>query len=472
MKKLVAIRDFLTSPSYAGDLMGGESWAAWRTLLIATMGEPLEPDELPIFQELTGRSTAPSEPVREFFAICGRRAGKSRAVAALGAYTATCIDYRHILAPGEWGELAIIAQNTSKAQKINDYIRGIFSSVPYLGNLVESVKSDTLRLSSHVEISVSAASFRNLRGGTLVCTIADELAFWPSDEGSRNPDSEILAAIRPSMLTTKGQLIGISSPYARRGVLYNVFCKHFGAGGSPRILVAKASSERMNSTIDPADIAAAYEDDPVAAASEFGGEFRSDVESFVGLETVLAAVDKGVYEREPRHGVTYRAFADPSGGHQDSYTLAIGHSAGDKLVLDLLREVRPPMSPEAVTAEFADDLRRYGLRKVTADRWGASWVEERFACEGIKADQSADPKSVIYGNFLPLLNSGRVRLLDNVRLVAQLVGLERRTARGGRDSIDHAPGGHDDLVNAAAGVLCLATTKAPSCFWAPIRGAF
>jgi hypothetical protein len=153
-------------------------------------------------------------------------------------------------------------------------------------------------------------------------------------------------------------------------------------------------------------------------------------------------------------------------------TLGVAHSEGDKIILDLLREVRPPMSPEGVTADYADDLRRYGLHKVTADRWGASWVEERFAVEGIRCDQSADPKSTIYGSFLPLLNSGRVRLLDSARLVAQLVGLERKAARGGRDNIDHGPGGHDDLVNAAAGVLCLATTKAPSCFWAPIRGAF
>jgi hypothetical protein len=34
-----------------------------------------------------------------------------------------------------------------------------------------------------------------------------------------------------------------------------------------------------------------------------------------------------------------------------------------------------------------------------------------------------------------------------------LCALERRTARGGRDSIDHPKGGHDDLINAAAGVL-------------------
>jgi hypothetical protein len=45
-------------------------------------------------------------------------------------------------------------------------------------------------------------------------------------------------------------------------------------------------------------------------------------------------------------------------------------------------------------------------------------------------------------------------LLDHPRLVNQLIALERRTARGGRDSIDHAPGGaHDDVVNACAGAL-------------------
>ena len=71
----------------------------------------------------------------------------------------------------------------------------------------------------------------------------------------------------------------------------------------------------------------------------------------------------------------------------------------------------------------------------------------------------ADAKSIIYRNFLPLLNSGRVRLLDNARLISQLVGLERRAARSGRYTIDHRPGGRYDVINAAAGVLCLANVK-------------
>ncbi len=55
--------------------------------------------------------------------------------------------------------------------------------------------------------------------------------------------------------------------------------------------------------------------------------------------------------------------------------------------------------------------------------------------------------------FLPLLNSKTCDLLDHARLRTQLIGLERRVARSGKDSIDHGPGAHDDIANAVAGVL-------------------
>src|SRR5262249_24525473 len=71
-------------------------------------------------------------------------------------------------------------------------------------------------------------------------------------------------------------------------------------------------------------------------------------------------------------------------------------------------------------------------------------------------------KSDLYRDVLPLLNSRSVDLLDDRRLVAQLCGLERRTARGGRDSIDHGPGAHDDLANAAPGALVLAIRQPAS----------
>ncbi len=80
-------------------------------------------------------------------------------------------------------------------------------------------------------------------------------------------------------------------------------------------------------------------------------------------------------------------------------------------------------------------------------------------------------KSEFYGELLPLLNSGRVALLDNQRLVAQLCSLERRTTRVGRDSIDHPQGGHDDLINAGAGAMVLASrVQPPMRFHPPTAG--
>lgn len=78
---------------------------------------------------------------------------------------------------------------------------------------------------------------------------------------------------------------------------------------------------------------------------------------------------------------------------------------------------------------------------------------EAFSRHGITYEPSAKPKSDLYRDLLPKLASGEVDLIDNPRLINQLCGLERRTARGGRDSIDHAPGAHDDVCNAVAGLV-------------------
>jgi hypothetical protein len=70
-------------------------------------------------------------------------------------------------------------------------------------------------------------------------------------------------------------------------------------------------------------------------------------------------------------------------------------------------------------------------------------------------------KSEFYVELLPLINSRRVDLLDDKKAIAQLVGLERRTSRVGKDSIDHAPGAHDDRINSIAGAVVMASGFAP-----------
>ena len=141
-------------------------------------------------------------------------------------------------------------------------------------------------------------------------------------------------------------------------------------------------------------------------------------------------------------------------------TLAIAHTEDGRAVLDLVREVRPPFGPDSTVQDFAAVLRSYGLRNVTGDRYAGEWPRERFKVHGVDYELSDRPKSDLYRDMLPMLNSGQAELLDLPRLAAQLTGLERRTARSGRDSIDHGPGAHDDLANAVAGAATVGVGRA------------
>jgi hypothetical protein len=287
--------------------------------------------------------------------------------------------------------------------------------------------------------------------------VLEECAFYASDEASANPDEELLAAVRPALLTVPdARLFGISSPYARRGILHAAVTEHWGRDGDD-VLVFNASTEALNPTVPTVAIRRAFAEDAARAASEYGSEgllqFRSDVSSLFDPDVLQAAVVPSRYELPPSPGLPFVGFVDVSGGSADSFTCAVAHADGEGVVLDAVREWRSRFDPDQVTAECAALLKSYGLRSVTGDKYGAAWVTTQFLKSGITYQASALAKSDLYLAALPLLNAGRVQLLDSPRLLAQL---ERRTVRGtGRDVVDHPPGAgsHDDVANSVAGVL-------------------
>ncbi len=470
MKSQITMRAALSDPDLFGTVLAGESWRAWRILLVAAMGEALDEDERAVFASLTGRAAEPQERVDELWCVIGRRGGKTRAIAVLAAYIAALVDWSDILAPGERASLPIMSASTWQASKAKQYLDGIFATVPAFKALVENETADTIALSTRVDIEVRPASFRTARGGTNVAAICDEIAFWRS-ENTANPDVEILNAIRPGLATTGGLLACISSPYARRGELYGTWKKHWGESGEAAILVAKAASRTMNPGLSEAVVKRAYERDAAAASAEYGGEFRTDVEAFLTREVVDAAIAPGRFELPRVEGVSYFGFVDPSGGSSDDMTLAVSHREGETIVLDCIRVAHPPFSPDAVVTDFAAVLKSYGVSNVSGDRYGGEFPRELFRKHGIEYRCSDLPKSDLYRELLPLMNARRVELLDHPKLATQLCGLERRTARGGRDSIDHAPNAHDDIANCAAGAVVMASrTQAPLSYHTPIAG--
>lgn len=456
VKPSVTILDAMDDPLLFGQWFRGPSWDAWRAFLAVLFALPLTDAQLEIFKECTGRTVAPNEPCREVRLLCGRRSGKSLIAAMIAVYLAFFRDYGPYLAPGEVATQMVIAADRRQARVITRFSRAFIKSTPMLAEMIVRETRESIELSNRVAIEVHSASFKTIRGYTCGLCCNDEECFWPADETSAEPASEILAAERPSLATIPGSLLlSLSSPYARRGPMYDAYRDWFGKNDAP-VLVWKAPTLRMNPALDRSVVDEAFERDPVAAAAEYGAEFRSDVESFVSREVVEACVERGQLER-PAGALRYTAFVDPSGGSADSMTLGIAHPVvlrnGPGATLDLVREVRPPFSPDAVVKDFAAILRTYKIREVTGDAYAGEWPRERFRAAGIEYRTSPLSRSEIYLEFLPLLNAGRARLIDNPRLIAQISGLERHVARSGAETVDHAPGGHDDVANSAAGAI-------------------
>ena len=440
-----------------------DTWGAWFTYLRALFGLPLDiKKEGKLFESCTGLETIPRQRSRESFVICGRRSGKSFISSIIAIYLATFKNWREVLSPGERGYIFIIANDKNQARIIKNYVSGILNSGSSFRSMIMKDKTWEVDLNNCVTIAVHTCSFRTLRGYTLLAAICEELAFWRSED-SANPDREILTALRPALaqFPKDSMLLGISTPYSRRGVLFEAFKKHYGQGGGP--LVWRSPTATMNPTISKKLIEEAFEEDPQGALSEYDAVFRTDIEQLIPLEAIEAVTIPGRYELPRIRATEYQAFTDPSGGRQDSFTLGIAHKdKKSKVILDLLREAKPPFEPEKVTVEFAGVLRGYGISTVEGDRYAGEWVTDSFKRNGISVRSSKLNKSEIYLELLPMINSGRCELLDNKRLGLQLNSLERRTRIGGKDSIDHLPGLHDDLANAAAGAIIRADKKSRS----------
>ena len=266
---------------------------------------------------------------------------------------------------------------------------------------------------------------------TCVAALGDECAFWMSDE-SANPDVEILNAVRPALATTQGPLIAISSPYARRGALWDTYKKHFGPEGDPSILVAQGATRDFNPDLPQSIIDKAMDRDPAAAAAEYMAQFRTDVEGFITREAVEACVTLGTRERPTERKNGYVCFVDPSGGSSDAFTLAIAHVEGKTQILDLIRERKPPFFHQSRSSRSSP--RSFGhtaARRFTVIGMAANGQGNNSASMESNYEPAEKSKSDLYRDLLPLINSGAVDLLEHDRLLMQFTSLERRISRGG-----------------------------------------
>lgn len=435
---------------------------AWRAFLFALFGEQLSRSELQVYAECTRRKKPPKQLPSEAWVIVGRRGGKSRIAALIAVYIALYGRWR--IAAGETARVLVVATSKAQAKIIKDYASALLASNAALRRRIAKEDQFSVTLSNGIEIAIATNSYRSVRGPTVVAAIFEEVAFWHS-EFTANPDKEVYRAVKPAMASVAGALlIGISSPYAERGILFERYRRYFGRENAP-VLVWQAETRRMNPTIPQAFIDEALAEDPESAKAEFLARFRQDVSTYLAQDALERVIDAGVRERPPREKTRYFAFVDPAGGSgTDAMVLVIAHlekvEGADLVFIDAIRERRPKFSPQSVVSEFSEVLRAYRIREIVGDRFAGEWAREPFSRLGFSYRLADRSKSDLYRDLLPVINSCACRFIDDDRLKGQLLALERRVGRRGDDVIDHPPHQQDDIANACAGAICIALAEA------------
>jgi hypothetical protein len=458
MRKLTSMREALADKALLADALPGESWSAWRTILIAAMGEPLTDEERAVFAKLTGgREKEPGEPIEMLAVVAGRRSGKSRALSILATYIACLCDWSEHLFVGEVGTALYQAPTQRQAASALKYATDLIDHVELLKKTVENRTSDCLSLHRSIELTATAANWRYSRGATCICCCLDECAFFHNAEDSANSDEELLTALMPSLATTGGPMLITSSPSAMTGVLYNLHRRHFGKNGDPRILVIQAASRELNPTLKESVVARALSADPEKAGAEYLAEFREPVAAYLPRELIERAVDRGIGQRQRLPGVQYIAYCDTSSGSgSDAFACAIGHKARDEdrdlCVIDFILVQRPPFNPVDLIAALAEHLKGWGIHEVMGDQYGKPFISI-FAKNGISYVTTPIDTSAVYLHALPVWTSNSVLMLDHQVAIDQTANLRRKLGSGGRETVDHPRGLHDDIAVVIAGLI-------------------
>ena len=383
MKPLVSMRAALDDPQLFGTIFAGKSWAGWRVLLTAIVGEELTADERIVFEGLTGRQREPLEPVDEVWCIFGRRAGKTRSAAILAAYLSALCDHDDTLAIGERGSVANSQRERVAGAKGLQLSERHFrsSSRPQIDGDRQDIRDD--------------CALERYRPGMQACELPDDprrdlrrhdrrRGCLLAERGKPQPGQGDSRRCAPFVGDDRRPVDRhFSSPYAKRGELWNSYKRDYGAAGDPQILVAKAASRTLNPTLPERVVARAYERDPQAASAEYGAEFRNDVSGFLDFETVEAAIDRGVTVRAPRAGIRYESGCDPSGGARDSFTLAVAHNDNGVAILDCVVGIKPPSHRRQRRRKSLRCSSRMALTKTVGDHYSAEWVVDAMSRVGI-----------------------------------------------------------------------------------------
>jgi hypothetical protein len=463
----ITLSHALTSPTLFGPVFAKATFWTWRVVAKIIDGEPLtEPRELELFQQCTGRTQLPNRQerrrLRRYVLLVGRRGGKDRFESAVAVWRAAlCADWRQHTSAGEQSVVLLLGKDKKPAAILRKYCTGLLA-IPALAREVTRQTTDVIEFRNGSTLEIVSNDAGLVRGRSAIAVIGSESCFWKSGEHAASSDEEVIAGAEPSMSMCPdgGLLLMGSSVYRQRGWMYRKFKELHGNDESEDICWF-APSRTMNPSLPQSVVDQAIAEDPLRFGAEYNSTWREDLSECYPLDAVENSTDWKVYERARQPGIMYVAFFDAATGTGgDAFTFCIVHCPyNDNVVtVDVLRERKPRFVAAEVIKEFAILLKSYGCYECSGDKFGGGLVSDEWLRNGIRFKESEYTTSENYLRALPMIMSGRARLLDNAQLRHQLTSLERSVTLSGHEIVRHPQisSSHDDLATSLCGALVIA----------------
>lgn len=421
--------------------------------LKSVYGLPLTGAEHKIFIQTTGLKSYPvGKEWEEASFILGRRSGKSDVIASNIALYEAC-SREHKLTPGQTGVVMIVASEKKRqARIVFKYIRAKLRQSPILSKMVENITQECVTLNNGVEIWVFPCSVAKVRGESLICFIADEVAHWRVE--GVDVDQDVLDSARPGLDFPYSKMIKISTPYAMRGEIYSDFKQYYGKP-NPDVLVMRGDTLLFNPTYSKRKLERLAKRKPLVYEVEHLAHFRVDLSAMYDPLIIDKAINSDrPMERKFQKKYEYKCFVDVAGGGgKDSFALAIGHLEKERVIVDVVRSRPPKFNPEEVTAQYCKLLKEYKVSKVIGDKFSGDWASNSFSKYGVRYARSEKTKAALYLEAESAFNTERVDLPARDLLITQLKNLVRKTRSGGKDSVDTDSGQPEDEANVVAGAI-------------------
>lgn len=390
--------------------------------------------------------------------VVGRRGGKTYALLAIRLLHGMLTRDVSTCAPGQIPTAVVIAPNDDLRGESYNYALGCAQAHPVMRSWLVRTTSSSFDMRRPDGVVVRFATGVATRGGygargrSLTDFAMDECAFF-RDRANKVNDEDIFRAAQPGVLPG-GQTIVASSPWAQRGLLYELWSRNKDAPKDA--IVFHAPTLALRPQIAEV-VARETARDPENAAREFGAQFMSgSTEVFFPPELVESCVDEGAPDvRVAQPGETIIAGAD-FGFRSDSSALVVCHRdlvgvlhVGE--VVELRPEPGKPLKPSETVAKFAAKLKAHGATYLIADQHYREAIVEHLSAHELAFADAPGVPSDAYVRAKSLMREGRVKLPRNERLLRQLGEVEGRATAGGRIAITlprWASGGHCDLASA------------------------